>query len=476
MTVPNTNNRNDHVGNGSIPNYAYSFKIFASSDLLATEEDTSGVVSPLVEGVDYTVNGVGVATGGTIDLISGGSPRNLPLNHKLALRRVPPLKQLTDLRNRGGFFPEDHEIVFDKIVMSLQDMQDQLDRSIKFPETDGVGINSVLTPAAIRKNLFLSLGALGQIIAGPGPISGTTVSGFGASLVDDATASDALTTLGASGFIKTLLDDVDQATARATLAAAGLASNNVFTGSNIYAKIEALSGSKTITAADWNKLFHADASSGASLTLLENAPAGSRFWALITASDETSGFGLQVTRSGSDQLYFKNHWGITSLIFYEVGTLLEFWSDGADWFIGIAGSIFTHLKGSNGSDPGPILNATWTATGAVVGPFEVYVGDLIFIDAEAQYIKDGSAGLVDVRCGLTPASTAVLEARASGATHIYGTTGNAVASVAQFAHVTGMFECTTAGSAYVRLELYSFTGQISNVLTGAAKIQGIKMR
>lgn len=52
---------------------------------------------------------------------------------------------------------------------------------------------------------------------GAGAASLTTLSAFIRTLLDDADASTALSTLGVSAFIKTLLDDADAATARGTL-------------------------------------------------------------------------------------------------------------------------------------------------------------------------------------------------------------------------------------------------------------------
>jgi hypothetical protein len=58
---------------------------------------------------------------------------------------------------------------------------------------------------------------------GVGQMALTSLTPFARTLLDDASASTALTTLGVSTFIKTLLDDTDQATARTTLGAASSA-------------------------------------------------------------------------------------------------------------------------------------------------------------------------------------------------------------------------------------------------------------
>lgn len=54
----------------------------------------------------------------------------------------------------------------------------------------------------------------------------TPLTAFGRSLIDDADASTALTTLGFSAFIKTLIDDADASTARTTLGLGSMATQN----------------------------------------------------------------------------------------------------------------------------------------------------------------------------------------------------------------------------------------------------------
>lgn len=131
MSIASTVSRNDYIGNGATATYNYNFKIFAATDLEVAVRDTSDVVTIYTLNVDYTVTGVGEDAGGTIILTAG----NLANNYALAIRRAPPLTQLTDIKNQGDFFPEVHENTFDKGTMVDQKQQDEIDRSIKLNVT-----------------------------------------------------------------------------------------------------------------------------------------------------------------------------------------------------------------------------------------------------------------------------------------------------------------------------------------------------
>lgn len=133
MTISSTVNRDDYVGSGSTDTYSYTFRIVNEAHLQVTQRDTDDVETTLTLNVDYTVTGVGSASGGTIVLTAG----NLTLNYELTIRRVVPLKQETDIRNQGDFYPENHEDAFDYLMMCLQQIQDEVDRSVRLAETDG---------------------------------------------------------------------------------------------------------------------------------------------------------------------------------------------------------------------------------------------------------------------------------------------------------------------------------------------------
>jgi hypothetical protein len=139
MTISSATNRNNYTGNASTATYAYSFRIFANTHLIVTVRNTDDEETTLALTTDYTVTGVGSASGGNIVLVSSGQAwltgGFLKNNYALSIRRSLPLTQLTDIRNQGDFYPEGHEDQFDKLVMIDQQQQDILDRTMRLPET-----------------------------------------------------------------------------------------------------------------------------------------------------------------------------------------------------------------------------------------------------------------------------------------------------------------------------------------------------
>lgn len=141
MTVQSTNNRNDYVGNGSANVYPYTFRIFEASDLIVVVRDPAdGSETQLQLSTHYTVSGVGEAAGGNITLVNGAfdwldSGGDLESGWVIAILRVLPLTQQTDIRNQGAYFPEIHEDQFDRIAMIEQQQDDEIARSLKLPRT-----------------------------------------------------------------------------------------------------------------------------------------------------------------------------------------------------------------------------------------------------------------------------------------------------------------------------------------------------
>lgn len=140
MSISSATNRNDYTGNGAVDTYDYTFRIFAQGDLLVTVKDTDDVETTLTITTDYTVTGVGEASGGTVVLVNSSQAwldgdGDLLTGYTLTIRRVVDLVQETDIRNQGDFYPEVHEDALDYLTMIDQQQQDELDRSVKLPES-----------------------------------------------------------------------------------------------------------------------------------------------------------------------------------------------------------------------------------------------------------------------------------------------------------------------------------------------------
>lgn len=203
MTISSTTNRNDYTGNGSVNTYSYSFKIFSQSNLQVTVVDLSGVQTTLTLLTDYTVTGVGETAGGTIVLVNAGqawlTSGNLTSGFGLTIRRVRELKQETDIRNQGDFFPEAHENEFDKQIMVDQQQQDEIDRSLKLPETEaGTAAKTTWPSVTDRASKFLAFDASGNPIGSSGTTGTVPVSSFMETLLDDTTAAAGRATLEAA--------------------------------------------------------------------------------------------------------------------------------------------------------------------------------------------------------------------------------------------------------------------------------------
>ncbi len=140
MSFESLVNREDYVASGSANEYDYDFYIQSSAHLRVTVQNTDGVETLLVLTTDYTVDGAGEGAGGSITLVDTNqawldAQGDLTVGYILTIRRVLPLTQATDIRNQGSYFPEDIEDAFDKLTMIAQQQQDEIERSIRLPET-----------------------------------------------------------------------------------------------------------------------------------------------------------------------------------------------------------------------------------------------------------------------------------------------------------------------------------------------------
>lgn len=191
MTILSSNSRMSYTGNGATSTYSFTFKIFNQDDLLVTvRHPTTGAETTLTITTDYTVTLNANGTG-SITLVNASqawlTAGNLTTSWKLVIRRVVDLVQETDIRNQGTFFPEDHENAFDYQVMLAQQIQDEVNRAVKLPETESGPI--VLPSAVERAGNLLGFDSSGTPIATTEASGAALISSAGQVVVQENTLS-----------------------------------------------------------------------------------------------------------------------------------------------------------------------------------------------------------------------------------------------------------------------------------------------
>jgi len=147
----------------------FTFKVFAAADLNVVRLNTStGVETSLVLGSDYTValNGnQNTNPGGTVNLtVAASATSTVTITSDIA--NLQP----TDLTNQGGFYPEVITDSLDRATIQIQQMSEDVGRSLKGPISDG-NLNMELPTASQRANSFLAFDANGVPTA---VVSGST--------------------------------------------------------------------------------------------------------------------------------------------------------------------------------------------------------------------------------------------------------------------------------------------------------------
>lgn len=151
------------TGTGTVATFNFAFKVFQASNLLVVRQLIStGAQTTLTLTTDYTVSlnsDQDSSPGGSITLVAGA----LATIYKLVITSDIGNLQPTILTNQGGFYPEVINDSLDRATIQIQQMAEDLTRSIKTPISDG-SLNMELPTAAQRANSFLAFDATGEPI------------------------------------------------------------------------------------------------------------------------------------------------------------------------------------------------------------------------------------------------------------------------------------------------------------------------
>jgi hypothetical protein len=160
MTISSTTVKNSYSGNGSTTAFAYTFKIFANTDLQVIIRSSTGTETVKTLTTHYTVSGVGDASGGNVTFTSGNTPAS---GETVVIRRAVPQTQAIDYIANDPFPAESHEEGLDRATMTTQQVQEELDRSLKLSRTNTMTSTEFTVGATDRANKVLSFDSSGEL-------------------------------------------------------------------------------------------------------------------------------------------------------------------------------------------------------------------------------------------------------------------------------------------------------------------------
>ena len=160
MTVSSTTVKNSYSGDGSQTTFVYGYKIFADSDIKVIIRSATGTETVKTITTHYTVTGAGSSSGGNVVFTSGNIPTN---TETVVLIRDVPQTQAIDYIANDPFPAETHEEGLDRATMTTQQVQEELNRSIKLSRTNTMTSTEFAVGATDRASKVLGFDANGEL-------------------------------------------------------------------------------------------------------------------------------------------------------------------------------------------------------------------------------------------------------------------------------------------------------------------------
>jgi len=158
MTISTTTIKNSYSGNGVLTVFAYTFKIATTADIEVIIRSSTGSETVKSLTTHYTVSGAGSASGGNVTM---GTPP--ATGETLVIRRATTQTQAVDLVENDPFTADSVEGAFDKNLSIAQELQEELDRSIKVSRTTTIASSEITASAADRASKLLSFDSSGNL-------------------------------------------------------------------------------------------------------------------------------------------------------------------------------------------------------------------------------------------------------------------------------------------------------------------------
>jgi hypothetical protein len=160
MTISSTTVRNSYSGDNSTTTFSYTFKIFADSDIQVIIRSANGTETTKTITTHYTVTGAGNSGGGSVIFTSGNIPTS---TQTVVLRRNIPQTQAIDYIANDPFPAESHEEGLDRATMAIQQLQEEVTRSLKLSKTNTMTSTEFTVGASDRANKILAFDTNGEL-------------------------------------------------------------------------------------------------------------------------------------------------------------------------------------------------------------------------------------------------------------------------------------------------------------------------
>ena len=160
MTISTTTIKNSYNGNASTSAFNYTFKISAESEMQVIIRSSAGTETVKSLSTHYTISGVGNAGGGAVTFTSGNIPAS---GETVILRRVTAQTQAMDLIDNDPMSADTIETAHDKSIAIAQELQEQINRSLKLSRTNTMTSTEFTVDAASRANKILAFDSAGEI-------------------------------------------------------------------------------------------------------------------------------------------------------------------------------------------------------------------------------------------------------------------------------------------------------------------------
>ena len=161
MTISTTIIKNSYSGNGSTTAFTYNFKITAETEIqVIVKTNATGAESVRSIGTgstNYSVSGVG-NNSGTVTFVTAPTS-----SETVVLRRSTTQTQGMDLIENDPLPSDTLETAVDKNLAISQELQEQIDRSLKISRANTMTSTEFVTSATDRANKVLAFDSSGEL-------------------------------------------------------------------------------------------------------------------------------------------------------------------------------------------------------------------------------------------------------------------------------------------------------------------------